>query len=101
MTSAFEFRHASWFVDDIYRLLEQHRVTLCINDADDSTTPIRLTAPATYVRLRKSAYPVELREEWRDRIRGWVREGVNVYAYLKHEDQPDAPLIAEEFARGL
>ncbi len=101
MAAAFEFRHASWFVDDVYRLLEQSGAALCINDGDDSTTPIRLTAPATYVRLRKSAYPAELREEWTDRIRGWVKEGVDVFAYIKHEDNPDAPLIAGEFAEGL
>ena len=45
-----EFRHASWFVDEVYGLLEKHRAALCINDGDDSTTPIKLTAPASYVR---------------------------------------------------
>ena len=99
--SAFEFRHPSWFVDDVYRLLEKHGTGLCIHDADDHTTPIQLTAPLTYVRLRKTEYPPDLRDEWKERIKGWVTEGVEVFAYIKHEDNPDAPRIALEFAEGL
>lgn len=99
--SAFEFRHPSWFVDDVYRLLEVHRVGLCIHDADDHRTPLQLTGPLSYVRLRKSEYPPELRDEWKERIRDWVKQGVEVFAYIKHEDNPDAPRIALEFAEGL
>lgn len=101
MPAAMEFRHESWFTDDCYRLLEQHRVALCIHDANEHTTPIRLTAPATYVRLRRDVYSEELRAEWLDRIRSWVKDGVNVFAYIKHEDNPDAPLIARQFAAEL
>jgi uncharacterized protein YecE (DUF72 family) len=99
--SAFEFRHESWFVDDVYRLLEKHNVALCIHDADDHTTPIKLTARFVYVRLRRSEYSPVLRQQWQDRMRGWSSEGVEVFAYIKHEDNPDAPFIALEFAKGL
>src|SRR5437868_7524377 len=54
--AAFEFRHDSWFVEDVYRLLRKHNVALCIHDADDHTTPMELTAGFTYVRLRRSSY---------------------------------------------
>ena len=93
--AAMEFRHDSWFVDECYRLLEQHKIALCVHDSDEGTTPIRLTAPVTYVRLRRSEYPDELRTEWTNRIRDWVADGVEVFAYIKHEDNPDAPLIAQ------
>ena len=96
--AAFEFRHDSWFVDKCYDLLEQHGVALCIHDADESTTPIRITAPVCYLRLRRSQYPDELRREWTTRIQGWVHDGVDVFAYIKHEENPDAPLIAKAFA---
>jgi len=101
MASAMEFRHASWFVDDCYRLLERHNVALCIHDANETTTPIRLTAPVTYVRLRRDEYSDERRAEWTARIRGWVNDGVEVFAYIKHEGNPDAPLIARQFAEEL
>jgi uncharacterized protein YecE (DUF72 family) len=101
MPAAMEFRHESWFTDDCYRLLEQHKVALCIHDANENTTPIRLTAPMTYVRLRRDVYSDELRAEWLARIRDWVKDGVDVFAYIKHEDNPDAPLIAKQFAAEL
>src|SRR5215475_6825265 len=49
--AAFEFRHESWFSEDVYRLLRSHGVALCIHDADDHTTPRELTASYTYIRL--------------------------------------------------
>jgi uncharacterized protein YecE (DUF72 family) len=80
--SAFEFRHESWFIEDIYRLLKKHDVALCIHDADDHTTPMELTSSFTYIRLRRSEYTDQQREEWQDRIRRWANEGVEVFAYI-------------------
>jgi uncharacterized protein YecE (DUF72 family) len=99
--AAFEFRHESWFADDVYQLLRSHNVGLCIHDADDHTTPLELTARLTYIRLRRSEYDETRRKEWQDRIRGWARDGIEVFAYIKHEDNPNAPLIALEFAKDL
>ena len=101
MPSAMEFRHESWLTYDCYRLLEQHDVALCIHDSNENTTPIRLTAPRTYVRLRRDEYTDELLGEWRGRIRSWVKDGVDVFAYIKHEENPDAPLLARQFAAEL
>ena len=99
--SAFEFRHESWFNDTVYDLLRRHNVALCIHDADDHTTPMVLTAGAVYVRLRKSSYPLEERRVWQQRFQMWAADGTEVFAYIKHEDNPDAPQIALEFADGL
>jgi uncharacterized protein YecE (DUF72 family) len=101
MRSAFEFRHESWFTDEVYRLLRQHDVALCIHDAEDQTTPMLLTAGYTYIRLRRSIYDDARRTEWQNRIRSWAQEGIEVFAYIKHEDNPKAPLIALEFMQGL
>jgi uncharacterized protein YecE (DUF72 family) len=101
VASAFEFRHDSWFVEDVYALLRKYLVGLCIHDADDHTTPAEITAPFTYVRLRRSEYSEGQRHEWQDRIRRWAQDGIEVFAYIKHEDNPEAPLIALEFAKDL
>jgi uncharacterized protein YecE (DUF72 family) len=98
---AFEFRHESWFTDDVYRLLKEHGAALCINDGDEGTTPIEVTAPFTYLRLRRSGYPEALLTEWQERMRRWASEGIDVFAYIKHEENPDAPRIAEDFAAGF
>jgi uncharacterized protein YecE (DUF72 family) len=99
--AVFEFRHDSWYVDEVYRLLEKHGAALCIHDADDHTTPLQLTAGFTYVRLRRSEYTPVNRREWQDRMRAWSKAGTEVFAYIKHEDNPNAPLIAMDFAQGL
>jgi uncharacterized protein YecE (DUF72 family) len=99
--AAFEFRHDSWFAPEVYGLLSRHGVGLCIHDADDHTTPMKTTAAFTYVRLRRSEYTEVQKQEWQERIRGWARDGIEVFAYIKHEDNPNAPLIALDFAKDL
>jgi uncharacterized protein YecE (DUF72 family) len=99
--SAFEFRHDSWFNDAVYDLLKKHHIALCIHDADDHTTPIIQTAGATYIRLRKSSYTDDDRKLWQQRFREWAATGAEVFAYIKHEDNPDAPRIALEFKETL
>jgi uncharacterized protein YecE (DUF72 family) len=99
--SALEFRHVSWFVDETYRLLEKHGVALCINDNDEFECPKELTAKHAYVRLRRDAYSPEERAAWRDRLSSFDAQGVDVFAFIKHKDNPEAPLIALDFARGM
>jgi uncharacterized protein YecE (DUF72 family) len=94
---ALEFRHESWFTEDIYRALEKKSVALCINDGDDKTTPILVTSRFAYLRLRRSHYTPEQVRQWRGRMRSWVDQGIDVYAFVKHEGNPDAPRIALEF----
>src|SRR5262249_32267106 len=98
---AFEFRHETWFTPEVYRLLERYNAILCIHDADDHTTPMTLTTDAVYVRLRRSQYSGQDRTDWQNRLRGWMESGIEVFAYIKHQDNPDAPLIALDFASGL
>ena len=99
--SSFEFRHPSWFVPEVYQLLEKHGVVLCIHDSDEGCTPMELTAPAVYVRLRRSHYTDEAREKWKAQWRSWAASGIEVFAFIKHKDNPDAPRIALQFAEGF
>lgn len=95
---AFEFRHPSWFVEEVFARLEASRVALCIDERDDEATPLRLTTDWTYLRLRRAAYEASELERWARRIRGWLERKVEVFAYVKHEGKPDAPRVAEELA---
>jgi uncharacterized protein YecE (DUF72 family) len=99
--SALEFRHVSWFADETYRLLEKHGVALCINDNDEFDCPPVLTAKHSYVRLRRDEYSPEQRAAWRARLLEFEAKGVEAFAFIKHKDNPEAPLIALDFARGL
>jgi uncharacterized protein YecE (DUF72 family) len=99
--SALEFRHSSWFDDEIYALLERFGVALCINDNDEFECPVKITAKHTYIRLRRDGYTPEQRAIWKERIGALSRDGIDVLAFIKHKDNPDAPLIALDFAQGI
>jgi len=99
--AAFEFRHASWFVQDVYGILEKSAAALCINDGDDGTTPAVVTARFAYVRLRRSSYAEKQLGAWQENIRVWLDQGIDVFAFIKHQDNPQAPRVAAEFLAGL
>jgi uncharacterized protein YecE (DUF72 family) len=87
----FEFRHESWFVDEVYDVLRRHGVALVIGDTP--TRPFQaheLTADWTFIRFhhgtrgRHSNYSERELEEWAERIERWARE-VDVYAYFNND----------------
>src|SRR5206468_11490640 len=65
--AACEFRHASWWSDDVYELLRSTNTALCIADTQAGTTPEVTTADFGYVRLRDEGYSD-------DGLRGWQTE---------------------------
>jgi uncharacterized protein YecE (DUF72 family) len=95
---AFEFRNASWFDGATYELLRAHDAALCIHDADDGMTPFEVTASPVYVRLRRAAYDEALLGDWSQKLAAIARAGRDVYAFIKHEDNPDCPDIARSLA---
>lgn len=58
------------------------------------------TAGFSYPEWRPGFYPTE-RDEWIARILGLVARGIDAYAFIKHEQNPDAPLIAREWVTAL
>ncbi len=96
---AFEFRHASWMQDPIYRLLEQHGAALCLAESDDFTAPEVITGGFVYCRLRKSEYTPEDRAAIREKVTRLVNDGKDVYVFFKHEETPAGALYAEELLR--
>lgn len=88
---AFEFRHASWFVPEVYELLRAHGVALVVSDHPKWPFQTReLTAGWTYVRLhhgrrgRNGNYSEAELDTWRRRMAAW-RSRAEVYAYLNNE----------------
>ena len=54
--AAFEFRHVSWFADEVFDRLAARRLALCIADSEKMSAPIRITADYAYFRLRDEGY---------------------------------------------
>ena len=92
---AFEFRHASFFSEDIYAILRDHNAALCIAESDDLQSPEVHTATThTCFRLRRPGgySPAEL-AAFAARSTALARER-DTYIYLKHEDDPTGALNA-------
>src|SRR5580765_6168032 len=49
---AFEFRHASWFDEEVFARLTAKNLSLCVADSEKLSTPLRVTADYAYFRLR-------------------------------------------------
>jgi uncharacterized protein YecE (DUF72 family) len=76
---AYEFRHESWDSVD---------VPVRVNSLESD-------APFRYLRLREPPYDEAALSSWADRLRPLLDEGVRVYCYFKHEDEPTGPGYAE------
>jgi len=98
--STFEFRNATWLTDEVYLLLERHRVALCLAESDKFEVPQVVTAPFIYARLRKEEYSAEDRREIAERTRLQLDGGRDVFLFFKHEDTPAGAINAEELLAG-
>jgi uncharacterized protein YecE (DUF72 family) len=96
--AAMEFRHDSWFDDEIYRLLRSRDVPLVVVDqteGEGTSSPLEPTASWGYLRLRRLDYDADRLEAWAQRIerQPWTE----AYVFLKHEDgSPTGPAFAQQ-----
>lgn len=93
---AFEFRHPSWFDDDVYELLRRHHCALCAAETDESNgVDLVETANWGYLRLRRSDYSHADLLNWKERIA--AQKWDHAYVFFKHEDEGIGPKLAAEF----
>ncbi len=98
---AFEFRHPSWFADDVYEILRARNAALCIADNQEGSTPAVATADFGYLRLRAVEYADADLARWVATARtvgaGWR----DAFVFFKHEDSASGPALARRFAASL
>ena len=95
---AFEFRHASWFSDDVYATLRSAGAALCIAEAEKLETPLQATTSWGYLRLRREDYTPALLDAWAERIAG--QPWGEAYVFVKHETA-EAPALARRLLAAL
>src|SRR5437764_4511032 len=77
---AFEFRHASWFDDEVFECLRAHGCPLCIADeAKSPFTDLVSTTDWGYVRLRREKYADKDLRAWIKRIKSQPWDEVYVF----------------------
>jgi uncharacterized protein YecE (DUF72 family) len=96
---SFEFRHPSWFTDDVYEILRRRGASFCLAERDEMTTPEILTADFVYLRLRKSSYSHAALRKLADRIKR-LAQYRDVFAFFR-QDGDQGPLYAQEISRKL
>ncbi len=93
---AFEFRHPSWFDEEVFACLQERNCALCIADTDETERPhLKPTATWGYLRLRRSKYDRADLEQWKKRVISQPWE--HAYVFFKHEDEGIGPKLAAEF----
>jgi uncharacterized protein YecE (DUF72 family) len=99
--TAVEFRHASWFEDDVFAALRARDAALCVADTDeadgDAKRPPAIMATATwgYLRLRREKYDARALRTWADLVgaQAWT----DAWVFFKHEDAGAGPKLAAKF----
>ena len=92
--AAFEFRHQSWFADEVFDRLSARRVALCVADSEKISAPVRVTADHAYFRLRDEGYSTADVARWADTIARETMSCRDVFVYFKHEEEGKGPALA-------
>lgn len=95
---AFEFRHESWFSDQVFQILKNKNVALCWAESEKIDTPKIATADFLYYRFREPEYSQPDLDKVAQELEAY-RTQREVYAFFKHEEQPESALNAVTVAR--
>ncbi len=96
---AFEFRHRTWFSDDVHDALRAHGAALCVAEDDELATPPVWTADFTYLRLRRTTYDDDALRVWATRLRAsGCAEG---FVFFRHEETGTGPRFARRLVEML
>ena len=94
---SFEFRHKSWYSDDIFDVLHNHGASLCLSDHSDAPSPWEVTAMHVYVRGHgpsgryHGSYPAKTLKRWADAVAKWTLERRDVLIYFDNDQKAAAP----------
>jgi uncharacterized protein YecE (DUF72 family) len=95
---AFEFRHETWFTDAVYEILKTKNAALCWAESEKIATPRVVTADFLYYRLRLPGFSDAQLQKIGSELKEQSKEK-EVYAFFKHEDEPEGALNAVKVAR--
>ncbi len=97
---AIEFRHPSWFQDDVRNVLREHDAAMVAIEQEDFSAPVEATASWGYLRLHKLDYDAAAISNWAKRISGGAWQ--EAYVYFKHDHVPEhlsGPLAVDAFVK--
>jgi uncharacterized protein YecE (DUF72 family) len=94
--AVFDFRHPTWFDDEVVELLRTQKRVFCMSDIEDLPESYTYrTADWGYVRLRRERYTKAELVKWVKRIE--EQKWKETYIFFKHEDEGTGPKLAARF----
>jgi uncharacterized protein YecE (DUF72 family) len=95
---AMEFRHPSWHGEEVFTLLDAHRVAYCVMSGAHLPCILRVTTDFAYVRMHgpdhhhlyAGSYSDADLRWWADRIQEWNAAGKDVFAYFNNDGHANA-----------
>ena len=79
-----EFRHESWFEDDVFDALRARDIAMCITEQPEFASPLVSTASWGYTRLHRFDYDETMLVEWSKKIR--AQPWSEAFVFFKHDE---------------
>ena len=79
-----EFRHESWFGDDVFDVLRARDIAMCVTEQAEFASPVVATATWGYARLHKLDYDDAMLGEWAKTIA--AQSWTDAYVFFKHDE---------------
>jgi uncharacterized protein YecE (DUF72 family) len=106
---AVEFRDPSWLHDDVFDVLHRHGAALCLHDLvpehpwvrTTDWTYVRFHGPEASVQPYHGAYPPRRLATVARRLRAWLADGTDVYAYFNNDWEGNAVVDARRLRAQL
>ena len=102
---AFEFRHATWFCEEVFDILRDAGAALCLWELKGEFSPVVTTADFVYVRLHgpmarayQGSYPNRALRKWAQNVVAWKQSKRDVLFYFDNDEKGYAPLNALRLA---
>jgi uncharacterized protein YecE (DUF72 family) len=80
----FEFRHESWFDDEVYDAMRERDIAMCIAEQEDFKCPVVSTSTWGYLRLHKLDYDESALVDWAKRVS--EQRWNEAYVFFKHDE---------------
>jgi uncharacterized protein YecE (DUF72 family) len=89
----FEFRNETWYMPEVYQLLEKYNCAFCIYELAGHLSPVQITADFVYVRLHgpsavkyQGNYSDEVLTEWADQCKQWLKTK-DVFVFFDNDEK--------------
>jgi len=102
-----ELRHPSWFTEEIFQLLRDKNVSLCIHDITGDFTPQKITADFIYIRFHgpegnyHKKYSNNEISIWTEKIFKWYNENITIFVYFNNDAYGRSTENASEMVKEL